>query len=230
VELPGVGVDVVHVGAGAYRDEHVLAVFGEDDVAGPVAAASELGVAGDVGNDGLGSGCGVEVAGAVGDALYGGGVADVDILRVVNRIKGDAEGVVQAGGEFFDLRGFAVGAYAAKDEDGAGAGVGEEEIAVGGGADQARHTEGACDRRHLFFVVGTLHRGEVAAGVEGDFEAGGRDGPRVDRAGDDVRCVVDGLVGLGLGKIGESDLAADAGLLLVPVGEGGLTGDGLLRR
>ena len=46
-----------------------------------------------------------------------------------------------------------------------------------------------------------------------------------------MRCgrVVDGLVGLGSGQIGESDLAADARLLLVPVGERGLTGDHLLR-
>ena len=39
VELLGMGVGVVDVGAGADGDEHVLAVFGEDDVAGPVAAA-----------------------------------------------------------------------------------------------------------------------------------------------------------------------------------------------
>jgi hypothetical protein len=47
--------------------------------------------------------------------------------------------MVQAGGELFDLGGFAIGAYAAKDEDGSSAGVGEEEIAVGRGADEARH-------------------------------------------------------------------------------------------
>ena len=39
----------------------------------------------------------------------------------------------------------------------------------------------------------------------------------------------DSLVRLGLGQVGESDLAANAGLLLVPVGEGGLAGDRLLR-
>jgi len=88
----------------------------------------------------------------------------------------------------------------------------------------------AAIERHDLFVVGTLHGGGVAAGVEGDFEAVGGDGPGAGRAGNDVRCVVDGLVGLGLGKVGESDLAADAGLLLIPVGEGGLAGDGLLRR
>ena len=40
MELAGVGVGVVDVGARADGDEHVLAVFGEDDVAGPVAAAA----------------------------------------------------------------------------------------------------------------------------------------------------------------------------------------------
>ena len=54
VELAGVGVGVVHVGAGADGDEHVFAVLGEDDVARPVAAAHELRVAGNVRDDGLG--------------------------------------------------------------------------------------------------------------------------------------------------------------------------------
>jgi hypothetical protein len=44
-----------------------------------------------------------------------------------------------------------------------------------------------------------------------------------------MRGIVDGLAGLGLGKVGESDLAADAGLLLIPVSESSLTGDRLLR-
>ncbi len=66
----------------------------------------------------------------------GGGVADVDVLGVgAGGVEGDAEGVVEAGGEFFDGGGAAVGGDAAEDDDGAGAGVGEEEIAVGGGAD-----------------------------------------------------------------------------------------------
>ena len=133
--------------------------------------------------------------------------------------------MIEAGGELLDLGGFAVGADAAKDEDGAGAGVGEEEIAIGRGADEARHGEGSAAESHVLLVVGALHGSGVAAGVERDLEAGRRDGPGVGRARDDVRGVVDGLVGLGLGKVGESDLAADAGLLLVPVGEGGLAGE-----
>ena len=87
---------------------------------------------------------GVEVAGLVGEALDGGGVADVDVLGVgAGGVEGDAEGVVEAGGEFLDGGGLAVGADAAEDEDGAGAGVGEEEVAVGRGADEARLGEGA---------------------------------------------------------------------------------------
>ena len=79
------GVGVVDVGAGADGDEHVLAVRGEDDVAGPVAAAAKLGEAGELGDDGLGRAGGVEVAGLVGEADDGVGVADVDPLGVGRR-------------------------------------------------------------------------------------------------------------------------------------------------
>src|ERR1035438_4142086 len=54
VKLLRMGVGVVHIGAGANGDEHVPAVFGEDDIASPVTSAGELGIAGDVGNDRLG--------------------------------------------------------------------------------------------------------------------------------------------------------------------------------
>ena len=115
-----------------------------------MAAAAELGVAGDVGNDGLGFGGGFEIAIFVGEALDGGGVADVDVLGVgAGGVEGDAEGVVEAGGEFFDGGGAAVGGDAAEDEDGAGAGVGQEEIAVGGGGDKARLGEGAVGELHV---------------------------------------------------------------------------------
>ncbi len=70
VKLLGVSVRVIHVGAGAHGDEHMLAILSEDDVAGPVAAAGELGVAGDVGNDGLRCAGGVQVTGMVRDSLF----------------------------------------------------------------------------------------------------------------------------------------------------------------
>ena len=129
----------------------------------------------------------------------------------------------------FDGGRVAVRRDAAQDEEDSGAGVGEEEVAVGRGADEARHGERAAARRHVLYVVGALHGGVVAAGVEGDLEAAGRDGPCTCGARDDVRLVVDGLVGVGLGQVSKGDLVADAGGLLVPVGEGGLAGEeGLL--
>ena len=72
----------------------MFAVGGEHDVAGPVAAAAELGVAGDVRNDGLGGGGGVEVARVIGDALDCGGCANVDVFGILGGVEGDAEGVV----------------------------------------------------------------------------------------------------------------------------------------
>ena len=228
VELFGVRVGVIDIGSGAYGDEHVLAVFGEDNVAGPMAAARELGIAGDVGNDGFRRAGGVQIACVIGNSLNGSGVADVDVLRVVSGIEGDAEGMVQAGGELLDLRGFAVGADAAKDQDGAGAGVSEKEIAVGRCPEQARHRECAPAQLHVLLVVSTLHGSSIASGVERHLEARRSNRPRVLRAWNHMRSIVDSLLGLGLGQVGESDLAADARLLLIPVGEGGLTCDDLL--
>ena len=60
-------------------------------------------------------------------------------------------------------------------------------------------------------VVGALQGRVVAAGVERDFEAGGRDGPRVRGARDDAWLVVRGFSRVGLGQVGERDLVADAG-------------------
>jgi hypothetical protein len=165
MKLTLMGVGVIDVGAGADGDEHVLAVFGEDNVARPVAAAGELGVTRNVGNDGLSGTGGVEIAQVVREALDGGGVADVDVPWIVRGVEGDAERMVEAGGELFNLGGLAVGAHAAQDEEDAGAGVGEEQVAVGRDADEARHGEGACGSRHVLDVVGSLHGRVVASGV-----------------------------------------------------------------
>ena len=164
------------------------------------------------------------------ESLNGRGVANIDVLWVVGGIKGDAEWMVQAGRELFDLRGLSVGAYAAKDEDRSGSGIGKKKIAIGSGADEARHGESAAAEGHEFLVVRSLHGSGVAACIERDFEAGRSDGPCVGRARDHVRRVVHRLRGIGLGQVGESDLAANAGLLLAPIGECSLAGDGLLRR
>ena len=212
----------------------MLAVLGEDYVAGPVSAAGELGVAGDVGNDRLGGAGGVKIAGVVGEALDGGGVANIDVLRVIGGLERDAEGVVEAGGELFDMGGLAVGANATQDEEDTGAGVGQEEISVGRGADEARHGEGARGAGHVFRSVSTLERSVVTTRVEGHLEAGRSDGPRVCRARDDAGSIVDGLLRVWLRQVGNGNLVADSGLLLVPVREGGLAseqggrlGDGL---
>jgi hypothetical protein len=42
--------------------------------------------------------------------------------------------------------------------------------------------------------------------------------------------VIHCLIRIGLGQVGKGDLAANAGLLLVPICKRGLAGDGLLRR
>src|SRR5258708_33798487 len=91
----------------------------------------ELGISGDIGNDRFRRACSVQIPSVIGDSLNGSGIANVDILGVLSGIERNAEGVIEAGSELFNLRGFAVGAYAAKDEDGAGAGVSEKKVAVG---------------------------------------------------------------------------------------------------
>ncbi len=142
-----------------------------------MAAAGELSIARNVGDDGLGGAGGVEVSGVVRESLDGCGIANIDIPGVFGGIKGNAEGVVEAGGELFDLGSLSIGAHAAKDENGSGAGVGEEEIAIGRGTDEARHGEDAAAEGHDLLVVGALHGSGVAAGVKGNLEASGRERP-----------------------------------------------------
>ena len=137
--------------------------------------------------------------------------------------------MVEPRGELLNLSGLAVGANSAQYEQRAGAGIGKKEITVGSSADQPRHGEGATARRHHLLVVCALHGCGIAPGIERDFEAGGRERPRVGRAGNHMRGIVDSFIGIGFRQVGESDLAANARLLLIPVSECGLTGDGLLR-
>jgi hypothetical protein len=138
--------------------------------------------------------------------------------------------MIQTGCKFFDLLGFTVRTNTAKDKYGSSTRVGEEKIAIRCGTDEARHCERAAAESHHLLVVGTLHRSSVAPGVKGHFEAGGRERPCIGRFRNDVRSVVDGLFRLGFRQVSERDLAADTGLLLVPIGECGLTCNGLLRR
>ena len=85
---------------------------------------------------------GLHVAVAIGEAHDGVGVAHVDPLRIgAARIEGDSERLVQAGGEDRNLLRLAVLVAAAEDFDLAQVGFGDEEVAVGGGADLARLIE-----------------------------------------------------------------------------------------
>ncbi len=204
----GMGVGVVDVGVGADGDEHVLPVGGKGDVAGPVAAAAELAAAGQVGEGlrGLGR---LQVAVGVGVADDRVGVADVDVFGVRTfRVEADAERHVEVVGKGGHLLRLAVGADAAEDHDLVLVGEGDEEVAVGRGADEARLVE----------TGGVLGDGKADRGLR-QRAFGTRDffGARVDAGG-----------GVGLGQVGDGDAAGGAGLFLGVVGKGGLAGeDGL---
>lgn len=167
-----------------------------------MAAAAETAATGKIGELPGGT-AGDEVAIAIGEAEDGVGVTDVDPLgiRAVG-VEGDAEGLVETGGEDGDLPGFAGGVDAAEDFDFAGFAFGEEEIAVGGEADEARIVE--------------------TGGVELDLEALGRDGPGVGGARNDVGAVVDGLLGCRGGQVSGGEVAASAGRFVSRVSECGL--------
>src|SRR6202008_4662556 len=76
------------------------------------------------------------------EAHHGIGVAHVDPLRIwAWRIEVDAEGPVQAAGESRGEFGLAVSAHATKDFNVARLAFGDEEVAVGRGANQARFIE-----------------------------------------------------------------------------------------
>ena len=147
----------------------------------------------------------LQIAILVGEAHDAVGVADVDVLGIGSQgIERDAEGLVQAFGEDGRLLRLAVGVDAAKDPDLAGLALGQEEVAVGRDAQQARIVE--------------------TGGVELDLEALGRDGPGIGGARNHAWAVVDGLVGRGRGQVGDGEVAADAGRLVGRIGEGGLAG------
>src|SRR5580658_3723971 len=131
----------------------------------------ELGIPGNIGNDRFRRACRMQISCVIRDSLDGSGIAHVDILGVLGGIERNAERVIEAGSELFNLRGFAVGAYAAKDEDGAGAGVSEKEIAVGSHPEQAGHRKCAPAQLHVLLVVSTLHGSGIASGVKRHLEA-----------------------------------------------------------
>ena len=195
MELFRMCVHIVDVGVRADGGEEALAVFGEDQVAGPVTAATEASAAGKFGER-LHGAAGDKIAVAVIEADDFVGVADVDELRIgAAGIEGDAEGLVKAGGEDGGFFGLAVGADAAEDLDFAGLAFGEEDVAVGSGAEEARVVE--------------------AGGIELHLKAFGRDRPGVVGTRNDVGAVVDGLLGRGVlvGRVSECGLSGEDGLL-----------------
>jgi hypothetical protein len=106
-----------------------------------VSTSTELSEAWEFGNDFFSGPRGYEISGLVGESDDRVGIADVDPLRVGEGIERDAERKVEASGECGNLLGSAVGAYAAEDEDLVAVGVGEENVAVGRGAKEARLAE-----------------------------------------------------------------------------------------
>ena len=94
--------------------------------------------------------------------------------------------------------------HAAEDLDFAGLALGQEEVAVGGGANEAGIIE--------------------AGGIEFDFETLRGDGQYALRPWNDGGAVVNGLLRGRSGQIGDGQVATDAGGLMGRVGEGGLAG------
>ena len=127
---------VVDVRPRADRDVQGLAVGRELQVARPVpAAADPLVAAGDVLDDRLrlarAPSCRRSCRGS-GPRV---GVADVDVLRLrPERVEGDPERSVQAGGEDLVDLGLAVAVGVAEDADAVGAALGQEQVAVRRGA------------------------------------------------------------------------------------------------
>src|ERR1039458_3303410 len=182
---------------GADGGEELAAVESEGEVARPVTPAAQASAAGQIGEL-LHGASGCQVAVVVREANDGVGVTDVDPLGVgAEGIEGDAERLVEIGGEDRDLRWLAVGVDAAEDLDLASFALSEEEVAVGRETDEARVVE--------------------AGGVELDLEAFGRDGPRVGGAGNHVGAVVDRLFGHRLRQVGDGEMAASAGSLVTRI-------------
>ena len=117
------------VGVRSYRHVHYLTVRREHDVTRVMAARREMR------HDGLGGAACGQVAVAVGKAKHGIGVADIDPLRIGSRrIEADAERIGQAGRKYRRLCRFA--AIRPQHADASGAALGDENVAVRGGAHQ----------------------------------------------------------------------------------------------
>ena len=199
---------VVDVRPRADRDVQGLAVGRELQVARPVpAAADALVAAGDVLDDRLGLARGLRVAVLVGEADHGVGVADVDVFRLgPDRVEGDPERPVQAGGEDLVDLGLAVAVGVAEDADAVGAALGQEQVAVRGADDDAGLGQPGGELRHL--------------------EAFGRLGPGPFGTRGDAGEVLGRRRVVGRGQVVDRDLPAHARRVGRPVAEGVLAGEG----
>ena len=205
MEFLGVRIGVVDVGVRADRRKQFAAIEREGEIARPVTSAAKSPATGQIGELLHGTG-GCEVAVMVREANDGVGVADVNPLWVgAERIKRDAERLMEIGGKDRHLLWFAISVDAAKHLDLAGLALSEEQIAVGRETDQARVLE--------------------IGGVELNLEALGRDRPGIGGAGNYVGAVVDRLFRHGLGQVGDGEMPANAGRFVSRVCECGLAGE-----
>ena len=182
----------------ADRDKEAFAVWGELDVTGDVVA----GCGGEAGDDDFWAAGGVEFTWLVGEAEDGVEGADIDPSRIgAGGVEGDAEGDVHAFGEDFATvwAGFAVGRV--EDADAAGGGFGDEDVAVGGGTEEAG----------VFQAFGEALDGEARRDLWG-CSGGGLD---------DGGGVADGAGGVGFGEVGWFDFVRVSGGVGSPVAEGG---------
>ncbi len=124
-------------------------------------------------------------------------------------IEVDAERPFEAGGEDLHLARFAVGADAAKDQDLSRLVLRQEDVAVGRHAHQAWVIQASGKLLHL--------------------EPSRCLGPHPVGPGKDRWSVVRRWSGIGLRKVGNGDLAANARMFLGVVGKGRLAGEGLRR-
>ncbi len=188
-----VGQALIEVALGAHRDEQALAVGREGKVARPVSAGGGA----QLGDDHLGRAPGLQVAVAIGKADHPIGLGHIDPLRVgPRRVEGDAERLVQVGGEDRALGRMGHAARRAQDADPVV--FGDEDVAIRRGAQHVGLVQTLVEHRHL----------------EAGRDLGQGAGRRRDRLGH-----AHANRGEGRLQIGGRDVVADAGRVLLPVAE-----------
>ncbi len=179
----------------ADRDEHALAVRREHDVARRMAAI------GKTRNDLLRRAARLEVAAAIGKAQHRGGGGDIEKLRVgAGRVEGEAEGCVEIVGENRAACRRRRAVRRAQYADPIAAGLGDEDVAVGGDPNDARRVQPAREKLH----------GEAGW----HFERG------TGRCRDDAGRIARRPAGIGCRHVFGRDTTPDAGPVAAPVAVG----------